>query len=95
VCDIDTCAIAVNIFFEGKEVEIDKVIEDAEKFLTHLNQHLKNRKFIVGEALTIADLAVAATVAPILSQVYGENERKKYGTLSTWFESIAEQNKYI
>jgi glutathione S-transferase len=71
VCDFDTCVVAVNVYLEGKEVDIDKVIEDAEKFLTHLNRHLKNRKYLVGDSLTIADLAIAATIAPVLSHMYG------------------------
>lgn len=48
VCDFDTCSIAVNVFLDGKEVDIDAVTQDAEKFLTHLNKHLKNKKYIVG-----------------------------------------------
>jgi glutathione S-transferase len=39
--------------------------------MNHLNKHLNNRKFIVGNELSIADLAVAATIAPVLSQIYG------------------------
>ena len=46
---------------------------DAEKYLTILNKHLKNRKFIVGEGLTIADLAIAAIVGPVINMMYGEN----------------------
>lgn len=45
---------------------------DAEKYLTFLNKHLKNRKFIVGDSLTIADLAVATTIGPVLANMYGE-----------------------
>jgi glutathione S-transferase len=32
---------------------------------------LKNRKFIVGDSLSIADLAIAATISPVLSHMYG------------------------
>ena len=61
---------------------------DAEKFLTHLNKHLKNRKFIVGNGLTIADLAIAATIAPVIANMYGEEERRKYSLISAWYHSI-------
>lgn len=93
VCDFDTCAVAINIYLDGKEVDIEAVVEDAEKFLRHLNKHLKNRKFIVGDSLSIADLAIAATIAPALVNLYGEDERKKFSILSNWFQSIAELNK--
>lgn len=55
----------------GKEVDIEKLTEDAEKFLAVLNKHLKNRKFIVGESLTIADLALAAVIGPVINLMYG------------------------
>lgn len=87
-CDFDTCAIAINLYLDGKEVDIESVTADAEKFLTHLNKHLKNRKFIVGNSLTIADLAIAATIGPVISNMYGEEERRKYSLISTWYHSI-------
>ncbi len=64
-----------------------------EKYLTHLNKHLKNRKYIVGESLTIADLVIAVTVGPVLANMYGEEERKKYGPLTTWYLNIVKENK--
>ena len=67
----DTCAIAINLYLDGKEIDIEAVTADAEKYLTFLNKHLKNRKFIVGETMTIADLAIAATISPVLSHMYG------------------------
>jgi hypothetical protein len=38
----------VNVYVDGKEVDIEAVTTDAEKYLTFLNKHLKNRNFIVG-----------------------------------------------
>jgi hypothetical protein len=39
--------------------------------------------------LTIADLAIAATIGPVLANMFGEEERKKYGILTTWYLNIA------
>lgn len=60
-----------------------------------MNKHLKNRKFLVGEELSIADLAVASAVGPVLSLMFGENERKKYNLLVTWYLAIAKDHKDI
>ena len=48
MCDFDICCLGVHIVICGKEVDIEKLTEDAEKYLAVLNKHLKNRKFIVG-----------------------------------------------
>lgn len=68
----DTCAIAINLYLDGKEIDIEAVTANAEKIYLLFNKHLKNRKFIVGETMTIADLAIAATISPVLSHMYGE-----------------------
>lgn len=85
-CDFDTCSVALNVYLDGKEVDIETVTHDVEKFLAHLNKHLKNRKYLVGDHISLADLAVAATIGPVLANMYGEEERKKYSLINKWYQ---------
>lgn len=64
---------------------MDSVVEDFEKGLTGLNKSLRNAKYLVGEKLSIADIAIAATIGHAIATLYGENERKKITNIVKWY----------
>ncbi len=94
-CEFDAPVLALNLYVAGNDVNFDVTLEEIEKFLTVLNKHLRGRKFIVGEGMTIADLAIAATVGPVLATLYGADERKKFSNLTAWFLQLALDRKEI
>lgn len=57
---------------DGKEVDSAKVVEDIHKFLSVIETHLNGKKFLVGEELSIADIAIAAGLSVVFSAVLGE-----------------------
>lgn len=69
------------------------MIADAEKALAGLNKGLNKRKYLVGDSLTIADLALAATVSPLIVNLFNELERKKFTHIVNWFLGIAAESK--
>jgi glutathione S-transferase len=71
-CDLEATVAAVAIAKDGREVDVTKVIEDVNKFLTFVNNHLNGKKFLVGEELSIADISLATSVSVLLTSLYGE-----------------------
>jgi elongation factor 1-gamma len=55
-----------------------------------VDTHLKGRKFFVGEAVTIADLAIYTTLVYAYRSYFDENFRNAHSGLTAWFESVAQ-----
>jgi glutathione S-transferase len=51
---------------EPDAAKVDEALSNLTRFVNVLNQHLQNRSYVVGEALTLADLTLASTL------MYGE-----------------------
>ena len=48
----------------------------------------------VGDAVTIADVAVAAVLLPLLTAVLSAEARARYPKLTQWFAATAAQDKF-
>lgn len=88
---MEPAAGAVLLAVGGREVDCEKVHADVEKFFKFLDGHLNGKKFLVGNALSIADVSVASNVQVVLGHALGEEERKKYAHLTEWFNSVHAQ----
>lgn len=71
-CDFEAAVAAIVIARDGREVDVNKVSEDIHKFLKVLESQLSNKKFLVGEELSIADIAIAAGLAVVFTTLLGE-----------------------
>lgn len=95
-CDLEAAVAAVNIAKDGREVDTDKVVEDVNKFLGFVENHLNGKKFLVGDELSIADLSLATSISVLLTSVYGEEDRKtRYPHLTTWYLSLVETDATV
>ena len=71
--------------------------EELENQLVSLNTLLLTRTYLVGETVTLADVAVACALLPAYQLVLDEPARLKTKNVLRWFKTIAGQPnvKYV
>jgi len=69
----------------------ERAKEDVKTALTTLNDHLLTRTFLVGERLTLADIAVATTMLSLYKQVLDPAFRKPFVNVTRWFTTVVNQ----
>eukprot|EP01098_Paradermamoeba_levis_P016640 TRINITY_DN907_c0_g1_i2.p1 TRINITY_DN907_c0_g1~~TRINITY_DN907_c0_g1_i2.p1 ORF type:complete len:654 (-),score=231.40 TRINITY_DN907_c0_g1_i2:444-2405(-) len=72
---------------EGVEVAHSEV----KKTLHFLNSHLLTRTYLVGQTITLADIAVAGSLLPLYEQVLDASARKPLQNLNRWFNTVVNQ----
>merc|ERR1712179_217009 len=55
------------------------------------NDHLLTRTYLVGESVTLADIAVARTLLNLYKQVVDPNFRKPFMNVTRWFTTVINQ----
>jgi len=69
----------------------DRAKDDVKAALKTLNDHLLTRTFLVGERITLADIAVACTLLSLYKQVLDPAFRGNFGNVNRWFTTIVNQ----
>merc|ERR1739838_1067945 len=69
----------------------ERAKEDIKTALKTLNDHLLTRTFLVGERLTLADIAVACTLLNLYKQVLDPAFRKPFLNVTRWFTTVINQ----
>jgi elongation factor 1-gamma len=70
--------------------------EDLKKGMAVLDAYLKNETFLVGNQVTLADIAVFCTLLLPLKLVIKEQEAKKsFVNLMRWFDLLAHNQAFI
>merc|ERR1711892_1224283 len=69
----------------------DRAKEDIKTALKTLNDHLLTRTFLVGERLTLADIAVACTLLNLYKHVLDPDFRKPFLNVTRWFTTVINQ----
>lgn len=93
-CDFEAAVAAVAIARDGREVDAVKILADINKFLGFVEKHLTGKKFLVGETASIADYSLATGIAVVLA-VLGEEERKAYPNITSWYLSLVATDAVI
>jgi elongation factor 1-beta len=93
-CDFEAAVAAVAIAKEGREVDVTKILADVTKFLVFVEAHLTGKKFLVGDAPTLADYSLAAGISVVLCTL-GDEDRKAYPNLSAWYLAMVETDATI
>ena len=91
-CEFEPTSRTIMSQVNGQEVDFAKLMQDVNKFLTIVEKHLGERKFLVADTLTIADLSLASSVSVVFSVMFGEGQRKKYPKILSWYTAIAQGN---
>lgn len=71
--------------------QTDKAKDEVKKAMKVLNDHLLHHTFLVGERVSIADIAVACTLMQLYQHVMDPNFRKPYGNVNRWFTTVLNQ----
>merc|ERR1712013_407429 len=66
----------------------DRAKEDIKAALKTLNDHLLTRTYLVGECVTLADIAVACTLLSLYKQVLDPSFRKPFMNVTRWIPSL-------
>jgi len=69
----------------------ERAKEDVKKALQVLNEHLLHQTFLVGERITLADVAVACTLLSLYQHVLEPAFRKPFGNVNRWFTTVVNQ----
>lgn len=92
-CDFEPAVRGITKHQHGEKVDFGKLMEDVNKFLTFFDKQIGERKFLVGDSLSIADLSVASNLSVVFEIMFGEGQRKKYQHSVNWYLSIVGLNK--
>merc|ERR1711874_399985 len=69
----------------------ERAKEDVKAAMKTLNDHLLTRTFLVGERLSLADIAVACTMLSLYKQVPEPAFRKPFVNVTRWFTTVVNQ----
>lgn len=69
----------------------ERAKEDIKVALKCLNDHLLTKTFLVGERLSLADIAVATTMLNLYKHVLDPAFRKPFGNVNRWFTTVVNQ----
>ena len=70
-CDFEPAVRGIPRHVNGEKIDFGKLMEDVNKFLTFVDKHLSERKFLVGDSLSIADLSLASSVSVVFGVMFG------------------------
>jgi len=68
--------------------------KDVEKALTVVNDKLAKRTFLVGNSITIADIALACALHGMYAKVFDPAFRARFVHVQRWFETVANQDEF-
>merc|ERR1719228_1686944 len=69
----------------------ERAKEDVKAALNCLDSHLLTRTFLVGERISLADIAVACTMLNLYKYVLDPSFRKPYVNANRWFTTVINQ----
>lgn len=73
----------------------EKAKKDLNIALTTLNTHLKKKTFLVGERLSLADIAVATALLLPFKFLFDEKLRKTFSCATRWFTTCVNQPSFL
>lgn len=78
-------------YLDFSSVATEKAKNDIKKSLTVLNNHLSNFTYLVGERVTLADIAVAMSLHRGFALVFDPSFRKPFPAVVRWYKTIVRQ----
>ena len=73
---------------------VEQAKEELKKIYSSMNDYLLNHTYLVGERITLADIAVASNLLHLYENVCDANNRKPYGNLNRWFATCVNQPQF-
>merc|ERR1739838_499619 len=73
------------------KTQTERSKEDIKAAMKLLNEHLLTKTFLVGERISLADIAVACVMISLYKQVLDPSFRKPFGNVTRWFNTVVNQ----
>ena len=70
-CDFEPAVKGIGKHQNGEKIDFGKLMEDVNKFLGFVEKHFAQKKFLVGESLSIADLSLASNISVVFGVMFG------------------------
>eukprot|EP01129_Flabellula_baltica_P009738 TRINITY_DN402_c0_g1_i1.p1 TRINITY_DN402_c0_g1~~TRINITY_DN402_c0_g1_i1.p1 ORF type:complete len:733 (-),score=265.22 TRINITY_DN402_c0_g1_i1:23-2221(-) len=75
--------------------QMKQAIENMVEKLKVLNEYLSKNTFLAGRFISIADIIIALSVAPLFSEVLGKNHIKHANHVIRWVKTVLEQPEVL
>lgn len=95
--DIHPAAFAWTLPATGlstQKATLESAKAEAKTSLKLLNDYLLTRTYLVGEQITLADIAVAVSLLPLYQYVLEPSVRSAFGNLNRWFTTLVNQKEF-
>jgi elongation factor 1-gamma len=98
--DSDVLPAACNWVFptlgimQFNKTQTERSKEDIKAALKLLNDQLLTKTFLVGERISLADIAVACVMLSLYKQVLDPSFRKPFGNVTRWFNTVVNQPNF-
>ena len=76
------------------KTQTERSKEDIKAALKLLNDHLLTKTFLVGERISLADIACACVMLSLYKQVLDPAFRKPFGNVTRWFNTVVNQPNF-
>jgi len=75
--------------------QINKAKQDTKKALKVLEDHLRSRTFMVGRAITLADIVLVCALVYPMKMVFDAKFRSAFPSVTRWFTTCAAMEEFI
>lgn len=73
---------------------VDRAKEDLKHAMKALNAHLLTRTYLVGERISLADIALACTLLQLYTNAFDPEFRKSFQNVNRWFTTLVNQPNF-
>jgi elongation factor 1-gamma len=91
-CQIWLLPVKGVIAFNGKHYSDSR--KDVEQALGVLNDYLQNETYLVGNRISLADIAVATALIEMYTEVFDPKFRERFVNLNRWFDTMVNQRPF-
>jgi len=91
-CQIWLLPVKGVITFNGKHYADAR--KDVEQALGVLNDHLLHETFLVGNRISLADIAVATALTEMYTEVFDLKFRERFVNVNRWFDTLVNQRPF-
>merc|ERR1712244_191433 len=94
MCMADNEVLPTLGIMQFNKTQTERSKEDIKAALKLLNDQLLTKTFLVGERISLADIAVACVMISLYKQVLDPSFRKPFGNVTRWFNTVVNQPNF-
>ncbi|KAI8614213.1 glutathione S-transferase [Chytriomyces sp. MP71] len=81
-------------WIQKDETATKKAILDTKRVMTALNEHLRHNTYLVGQAVTLADITAVVVLLNFYRMVFDEQFRNEFKSVTRWFLTCVNQEEF-